>query len=528
MYRQELVVVLQVLLLAESAALPRFRIALCNTEGWPLWSVMPFVANLAKKEGFFGSQLSNAFELDLTHSNTGLNKDKASSASMTWFMGRTTADNFIPGRIASEEVDEPPVVGIYGCQSSPVCKVIASLAVPFKIPMVAPAAQSAELSNKAFYPYFSRVYPSADGIAVALAKLSIFCGWRYVVVVYAEDTFSIGIATSFRDTMISYDPAAVIIREPVPAFGNQLPSFDNATFDAIVSGTYAEIAKKVASATPEPRIFLLVSSDFSINFLLREFDKVGLLGHPNVWMHRNCGELPSLWAERYQGTRAEENLQYDWAGLDVRWRGSICATPLFHGPLFHSDKWHKFWTSITQEKLIAAGMPSYLVNVDNITAEHFESLDVLMEGFSKLYYPFLFDAMALFIHAIGDLLANGTIPDQVRGDKLKEAILGVQFEGLSGPVTLTASGDRLGLYMIGNYQRRWTNNSEPFTQVGIYDSSTDNLTVGDVMFADGTLNVPPDKQPPCTAGTAYEETARQCVACTQGRYSPKLDSIEPN
>ena len=123
----------------------------------------------------------------------------------------------------------------------------------------------------------------------------------------------------------------------------------------------------------------------------------------------------------------------------------------------------------------------------------------------------------MYAHGM-DALQRDTPQSMDNPDALYAAILALPtFDGLAGPVTLGADGDRLGRFEVVNFQvcsggadsrcgqRRRLSSAislsqtvAAFVKVGAYETLTRNLTVSweDLVFSQGTVDVPVTSRPP--------------------------------
>ena len=123
----------------------------------------------------------------------------------------------------------------------------------------------------------------------------------------------------------------------------------------------------------------------------------------------------------------------------------------------------------------------------------------------------------MYAHGM-DALQRDSPQSMDNPDALYAAILALPtFDGLAGPVTLGADGDRLGRFEVVNFQvcsggadsrcgqRRRLSSAislsqtvAAFVKVGAYETLTRNLTVSweDLVFSQGTVDVPVTSRPP--------------------------------
>eukprot|EP00435_Cladocopium_sp_Y103_P065459 s567_g27.t1 len=138
------------------------------------------------------------------------------------------------------------------------------------------------------------------------------------------------------------------------------------------------------------------------------------------------------------------------------------------------------------------------------------------------YDTFLFDACYTFIFAINTLLHAGTALTDIKGQTLLDQVKITQFEGISGPVSFNANGDRLASYELLN-QRPDGSGGKILQVAGMFSATTGQLTIQDsgLYWMDGQIwPKPPAALTNCDPGFYKEETSGQCKACPRGFKCP--------
>eukprot|EP00445_Apocalathium_hangoei_P003277 CAMPEP_0203850168 /NCGR_PEP_ID=MMETSP0359-20131031/6613_1 /ASSEMBLY_ACC=CAM_ASM_000338 /TAXON_ID=268821 /ORGANISM="Scrippsiella Hangoei, Strain SHTV-5" /LENGTH=1503 /DNA_ID=CAMNT_0050766029 /DNA_START=36 /DNA_END=4547 /DNA_ORIENTATION=+ len=508
-------------------SLPVIEMGACGMfKEFPLGEISHYAAFIALDEGFLDPMVKNKeFSANMRMVNTACDPAVVSKVALPMLLGQGDAI----GRIKSDTVDVPPVRVMLGCACSGSSTVMSQLAAPLEVTVVSGSATSPSLSNKAQHPFFARVIPSDSKQGAGLAALvknlaeSAPDGWSRIVLLYTEELYSEGIANAF-----AMDPSVsnmTILKEPLP----WLPvrsSQEAADYD------YARIltiAKRIAAHRPLPRIFGLPVNPKDIAApLVRAFHEVGLFNEHSVvftseavvegirrefdrvvneranWHLASIGKpAEALWAN---GSDA-----YDWAGLHGVIDGWLALVPNWQGARSASIDFHNFWTGLTREKLLAAGMPAS----SQIETTWFKDLETFT---ASMWYSFWFDAVTAVLVGVGDLFAAGAAPEEVRGSKLRDAIFQARFEGLTGNIVFDGNGDRLGSYKIVNLRGR------DDVDVGIYDAGLGQVSfVRRPIFPSGGEQVPADRPRPCPAGT--EIYGQLCQACQHGHFAPLSDSV---
>ena len=92
----------------------------------------------------------------------------------------------------------PKIVGLIAGGSTATSIFVAKVANLYKVPMISWAATSDELSDKTRFPYFLRSVPPDRLQVGAIIDILLKYNWKYVSLVYSEDTYGINGARSFK------------------------------------------------------------------------------------------------------------------------------------------------------------------------------------------------------------------------------------------------------------------------------------------------------------------------------------------
>lgn len=98
-----------------------------------------------------------------------------------------------------EENGDRPLDGIIGARCSGASSTLARISGLEKVPHLSPASNSAALSNKEEFPYFSRLTAANDArgeVGATIAMLRSF-GWSNIVVLNTDTIFAKDWAVSF-------------------------------------------------------------------------------------------------------------------------------------------------------------------------------------------------------------------------------------------------------------------------------------------------------------------------------------------
>lgn len=500
-----------------------------DTTGDVLFHIMDFAAKVALEEGVLDDVVPRreSFTTTLNVVDTYCRSNVAREASSLVF-GRGLAE----GRIYSTETPVAPVIGISGCKCSTASLVTANLATSFGVSMVSPSATNPSLSDKTRYPYFARTVAPDSKQGAGIAALVVNFGWGIVQLIEVEEPYTEGVSNAFREALAAETGDVVVYRDTVVPMRLKAVA-DLATFDYTV---LQQLADRVATSLPVRRVFVAPGQGFLVIPIVRAFAEAGLLNHATTWLFSEVActmshlmhitnLLPDLAAAAPEDPLfTSPSSMATWRAMPRELVGMLCLQPLARGPRYYSPRFYNFWTGLTRDKLLAAGMPP-----------HFPTEEWWFTDMTKLdtevFYPLTFDALTTLLVAVGNMIANGTNAEDVRGPAFAAAVRKAEFEGLSGRVVFDEAGDRRAPYEVRNLQEQ--DDMEVVT-IGVYDGAAGIVTFeAPAVFADGTNNPPPDRPSPCPAGSQYMGVSLGCELCPPGRHaatsssSKKCDACRP-
>jgi len=121
--------------------------------------------------------------------------------------------------------------------------------------------------------------------------------------------------------------------------------------------------------------------------------------------------------------------------------GSLCTSPDSSSDWIAPNSRFLAWLpTVSRQVLDAVGTPSDW------------SIPSVEEWLSSGYRPLIMDTMFAVIMSIGQLLHDGVDESEIQGRRLYETMLRAQFPGISGNVSFTADGERLGTFVVKNMQ----------------------------------------------------------------------------
>lgn len=478
-----------------ATSLPVVRIGSCGfyLDGFP-YHMMELVAKIAFEEGFMDYAINQSFVVSFQWIDAGCDTLNAELI-VPLLLGQGQQS----GRVFSNTSDVPPIVAVVGCACSETSAGASQLTFPFEVPMVSGGATASYLSDKHTYPNFFRVVPSDSKQGNVLGSLvSYFAAkgrWQRMVVICLDKAFSMSIADAFQATMLAKRPDMDVIRKVL-----KTPQSGHFTY------AQAQIqAQQVAALRPQPRIFLylallyLCSADRD-GFISHAYHDIGLFSSSAAifTFQDNCD------FSIFDCTLCpEDTLEYNLIP------GLMCTVPVTEGRLFRSAAFHTFWSNLTYEKLLAAGLRPDLRTPPWLFGDVVPKLD--------FYSILFFDAMAVLLVAAANLVSGGR---PITGRELQAVLKSVDFEGLSGRIVFDSNFDRLAPYSINNLQLAPV---LALVEVGTYDTASDKFYfTQDPIFGSGTRDVPADRPAPCEVGTEYIGSV--CQACPPGRYGPQIDA----
>ncbi|MCE7737364.1 MAG: ABC transporter substrate-binding protein [Candidatus Heimdallarchaeota archaeon] len=329
------------------------------------------------------------------------------------------------GATAAQELIDLDVFGLVGAASSSVSKAIADVAAPAQVPQISYSSTNADLTNKTAYPYFLRVVPpdSVQGAALA-AILYTDLGITTVHTLATSDDYGAGGISVFKT---AYEGLGGVVS---------------------VAQTFSQGSADVS--TQLGLIFAGAAASKTIVFNAIVGDTQTVMGQAAA-----AGITPAAgwqWVGT-DGSTQEQAFEGD-AAVQAAMQGMI-GTSLNKGA---GDQWLRF------KDMWQCGDP----------ADYEGSGDRAPNTFAS----FAFDAVYTFARAAHAMIVAGDDPT-VGADLLAE-LKTTSFEGVTGPVSFDANGDREAVYVLLNLKAAIFENVAIWDPVGGYDQ------YGDIVWANGT------------------------------------------
>ncbi|XP_061163158.1 uncharacterized protein LOC133172311 isoform X1 [Saccostrea echinata] len=101
--------------------------------------------------------------------------------------------------------DSQLMLGLVGASSSSVTVELNSFATMNSIPLVSPTSTATDLSNTEKFPYFMRTVPTDGPLMDAIVAFMNEVNWKYVVVIYTEDTYGEAALVEIKPRLVAAD-----------------------------------------------------------------------------------------------------------------------------------------------------------------------------------------------------------------------------------------------------------------------------------------------------------------------------------
>ncbi|XP_038071228.1 metabotropic glutamate receptor 3-like [Patiria miniata] len=351
------------------------------------------------------------------------------------------------------------VVGIVGPLKSSVSIVVGSVADLQKLPMIAFAATSDELSDKERFPYFLRTVPPDRLQATAMVDIITHMGWEYISIIYLADTYGIRGAHALARLAGS---RGVCVAHLLPI--QQVPSRSELEeISALLWESY-KARVLVVFAGPEPATELVnaVENTSNVN------DHFIWLGSES-WVHSlsRLNKIPPKGALFLSLHNPEPDGFFEYiSNLN---RDTIQKNPWFESFLSNWEVLHNCTIWFDRQ----CGLP------------HLAQYTV-----TSPMAPVI-DAVYAFAHALHSLIYSSN-SSTVNGTKLLDALKEVRFDGQRGRFQFNSAGDMEGKYLVQNAQ--FDSDGFRLVNVGLWDAlsmSDDYLTIsGDIVWMNGLTEIP--------------------------------------
>ncbi len=315
-----------------------------------------------------------------------------------------------------------PPHGVIGCRCSSSAISVASVAGLEGVPQISPESVALELSDHEKFPFFGRVR-STDGVKAFIAMLRGF-GWQRVSLLQTDDVYAIDFSSTFQQDWIgSHEDESGEWKGEI-GYSTTISLDGNGLIDE-------DSARKALDGVPtddpskNSRVILLIAQPhqaFPILRLAKELD----FQRDTVWVG------PSAWA--------------GWHPIDgdSSW---ISQQPGYLGftPYRNRDRHYREFFDLFNEERVSNGLER-LDEMPDFASEHV--VDAIL-------------ALTMGLSAVS--------PENRRnGTEIMSKIIGLEFDGVSGPVSFTPEGDRKdAVYSIFNfYADDWKNVGTVGSKVG--------------------------------------------------------------
>jgi len=379
-----------------------------------------------------------------------------------------------------------------------------SNAAVFNVPTVAWSSTSPALSDKAQYPYFSRVIAPDTLQTRAIWAWATSFGIPAMVFFYVRDTYGEGLFQSAADVASALGKSHLLLAvsvRPVRS-GLDLQEIRDACSWMQQTGT---------------KFVVLGMSSVEASHLMYVMEEMDMLYGPNAYQLFGA-EAVALTAEADH--QPSEGLPSGFQKL----------LPTLEGSLF--PLWAQLYRNMTPDDMYSPeARYRYMLDSMHLPLSEGFAPPFTEEAFDTLpppsrLVPNIFDALYTFTIAINDLLNAGVEPSQIRGEILLNAVRRTTFEGITGNVSFNENGDRPGQYELWDWGPFGEGNTIVGRVAGRTDASTGlvELTVdasrSGLYWAGGVSGVrPPMKLFECQPGWRTDGDLQRCVTCPFGWYS---------
>lgn len=357
--------------------------------------------------------------------------------------------------VRTENGNRPPH-GLIGARCSGASIQLARISGLEEVPQLSPTSNSARLSDVDEFPFFSRLVApnNENGEVGALIAMLRFFGWERITILSTDTQFSKDLVTDFRKLWLGEHTDDSGQWRGSIAYSDTIRIDDEGSVD---SESIEQALGNVPVSDPDTnsRIILLVAHSQHAFHILKQA-AVTDFQPDTVWVG------PSAWVGR---TTATLN--------DFQWLppvpGYLGLAPFRNRDQFYQDFLYEL-QMFQQEQGIEV-----LDELPPFAAETVDSIVAMTKALSSS-------------------------PNRRDGPWVVNRLRGVEFQGVSGPVSFASTGDRLGpKYTIFNAVR--DGNDISWRDVGSTGIAVGSVSLDneDVCFAEvgcGLENVPEDTYPP--------------------------------
>eukprot|EP00741_Cyanophora_paradoxa_P018099 tig00021037_g17475.t1 len=366
------------------------------------------------------------------------------------------------GMGAALDLVEEHAIAAVGPATSRVALPAATLLRTFQTPQVSMSATDPELTNKPAYDFFTRVAPSDTLQASALASLLVALGFRSCGVLSADEAYGQNLARGFAAAARAAGIRVLLWQSFRPEESDVAPQLLNLK---------AAGARLIVLFQPERHEPIFLSAE-----------RAGMIGPE--WMYVGGDSFTTGFP-----LDAVANLT----------QGSLGLQPDAQMEQAPAQEYIRAWSRQDPAVYYTAGgtqeIDTYMLFTADAVLCIATALDSLVRAGVQLNSSF------------GPAGVHARNP---YGAALRDAITGQHISGVTGPIKMDASGDRVTTFTVVNYVgTRWR-------QVGRFDFDTGFSPLP------GTSIVWPGPERPydgsCSEGTAPDSSGA-CVACPAGSYA---------
>jgi ABC-type branched-subunit amino acid transport system substrate-binding protein len=366
-------------------------------------------------------------------------------------------------------------------------------------PLISFSATSPALSDSATYPYFSRTVTPDDSVAFAAIDFVQKSGWSKVAFLYSDDLFGQGLHNACRD--YAKDNAAKFGPEGLGWISVPIPP------DPRLQSEVAQIETAIATIRDSDSLVVFFGGVSAVlPIVIEKALKLGIIGNTSG---------------------------YTWLGFDTWGRHSVTGASIkaMSGSI----------------RLMASGCPGGPADnavIKKLQASNPAALSMKYGGqeMPTAYAEmgsidcragFSYDAVWLAALSFSTINSTETISNHsscaadaaaaednalVQGSQLWQALLQTSFTGGSGAVWLASNGDRDSASIRISIEN--LRDSDVTTYVGdLVEGVPTLIDFTNIIWADGTNELPLDHSGGCPSGSVNNETVRECYACAAGRFA---------
>eukprot|EP00163_Fabomonas_tropica_P014677 TRINITY_DN2669_c0_g1_i1.p1 TRINITY_DN2669_c0_g1~~TRINITY_DN2669_c0_g1_i1.p1 ORF type:complete len:1253 (+),score=231.12 TRINITY_DN2669_c0_g1_i1:224-3982(+) len=351
--------------------------------------------------------------------------------------------------------------GLIGAASSAVSASISYLASALKIPQISYSSTSASLSNKNEFPYFLRTVPPDSLQAEGLIAFIKHMGWKKTSVLGENSIYGQGLV---NEVMASAAARGIGI-----AYSGV---FDANNIHAALEGC----------RTAGSRIIILAAQGANVQIAYTAIKTLHMKAPEFQWLGSD-GVMQSVAGYSH----------------DVRTAvpGTVGIVPDAGEDGSKYQKFLQLW-----QQLKADDFPMIQSkNVRRVADSDFASPP-------NAYSPFAYDAVYVYALAINKMLEDGKAVTD--GAEILSYLKNIRFDGLTGPVSFNANGDRLANYRLVNFDK-----DAQVQRVATYSPTSGVTITAPIHWATLNNTVPEESQ--CPRG--YYVVTGNCIACPAGSYS---------